>query len=372
MAEQIAERVIALSEPVSPEAVLKVQTALGAANKANQTAMLALHEQLKAETFRNEDGRLQGPMQPCTIINLNPCWLKIGGGMKVNVPPFDWGGIYDENHKLTRNKKLFMRGGREHIGHVLTVTEPEFWLSPGGHTEYVEIGWAQPSLTPRYMRPGMVCWHIWREHMTEAGSAPLMGGVLIFDGDVHELDKQRLEKSKGTVLVPEGHLIPGANGLLAMKLVRHDFGEMLNQTIELQKDYLNRISQKAYECFNSKDEEKRSAITEPMRRWGEFGVEVGYLEKAPWMMRLPNANASAEARKICPVCRENTIDPEMLLCPSCKAPYNADCAVEAVKRGFPVAESFIDTLDEAHYKEVMEHLLKQKERRQGREKLAKS
>jgi hypothetical protein len=107
-----------------------------------------------------------------------------------------------------------------------------------------------------------------------------------------------------------------------------------------------------------------------MRRWGKFGVEVGYLSEAPWMMKLPNANATAAARKICPVCRENTTDPELLLCPSCKAPYNADCTVEAVKRGYPVAESFIDTLDEEHYKEVMNQLRKQAERRQAREKLA--
>lgn len=371
--EPVNKKLVLQAEPVSPEVAQKVQAAMGAANEANAEAMRAMREQLRAETFRNEDGRLQGPMQPCTIINLNPCWLRIGGGMKVNVPPYDWGGIFDDDHKLLRSKKLFPRGGRDHIGHVLTVTEPECWLSTGGHQEHVEVGWAQPTLAPRYMRPGMVCWHIWREYMTQGGSAQLMGGVLIFDGDIHELDKQRLDKTKGTVLVPECYPIPKAKtGVLAMRLVRKDFFEVFNTCIELQKDYLNRISQTAYECFNSKDEEKRNAITEPMRRWGEFGVEVGYLEKAPWMMRLPNANASAAARKICPVCRRSNTDEGVLECDICHVPYNAECTLAMMRLGHPVAESYIDALDDEHYKEAMEIKRKQAARRQEREKLVKA
>src|SRR5208283_1157755 len=190
--------------------------------------------------------------------------------------------------KPLKNKRVFMRGGREHVGHVLTVNRAQTWLSTGGHTDNVDVGWAQPTLVPRYMPPGMICWHIWREYMTEAGSAQLMGGVLILDGDIHELDKQRLEKSKGAVLVPEGYPIPRGKGRYALRWNRRDFDELFDLCIVRQKDYLNRIAQTAFELFNSKDEEKRNAITEPMRRWGKFGVEVGYLEEAPWMMHLPN------------------------------------------------------------------------------------
>lgn len=358
------------AEPVSTETAQKVQNAMGAANEANLTAMLALRAELEAQTMKGDDGRLHGPLQPCTIINLNPCWLKIGGGMKTNVPPYDWGGRSDDEGKPLKNKKLFLRGGREHTGHVLTVSDAQTWLSPGGHTDHIDVGWAQPTLTPRYMSPDMICWHIWREYMTESGSAQLMGGVLIFDGDIHELDKARLDRSRGAVLVPEGYPIPHGKGRYGIRLVKRDFAEMLNTAIEQQKDYLNRVAQSAYERFNSKDEEKRNSITISDRRWGKFGVEVGYLESAPWMLELPNANATADARKICPVCREDTVDPALLLCPACKAPYNADCTVEAVKRGYPVAESFIDTLDDAHHKEVMEHLSKQAARRREREKLA--
>ena len=84
---QEVNRAVALAEPVSPEVAQKVQAAMGAANKANQIAMTAMRAELKSQTMKGEDGRLHGPLQPCTIINLNPCWLKIGGGMKVNGPP---------------------------------------------------------------------------------------------------------------------------------------------------------------------------------------------------------------------------------------------------------------------------------------------
>ena len=102
---QDVKRAVALAEPVSEEVVRKVQAAMGQANKSNQTAMLAMRAELKSQTMRGEDGRLHGPLQPCTIINLNPCWLKIGGGMKINVPPYDWGGKFDDNHKPLAGKR---------------------------------------------------------------------------------------------------------------------------------------------------------------------------------------------------------------------------------------------------------------------------
>lgn len=362
---QVVDRSVALAAPGDPVVAQKVQSTLGAANEANAAAMSALNAELDARTMRGEDGRVYGPLAPCTIINLNPCWLRIGGGMKINVPPYDWQG------KEGKNKKVFERGGRQHVGHVLTIFRAETWLSPGGVTDYVDVGWAQPTLTPRYMTPAMACWHIWREYMTAAGSAQLMGGVLIFDGDIHELDRARLEKSKGTILVPEGFAIKNAKGRMEVKLQRRSFDELFNKVIEYQKDYLNRFSQRAFELFNSKDEEKRNQITEPMRRWGRFGVEVGYLkETVPWMMELPDAFGTAEAMKTCPVCRETSTEDGILLCPSCRAPYNAECTVQAVKAGYPVAESFIDALDDKHYAEVTEHLKKQAERRREREKLA--
>ena len=368
---QEVNRAVALAEPVSPEVAQKVQAAMGVANKANQIAMTAMRAELKSQTMKGEDGRLHGPLQPCTIINLNPCWLKIGGGMKVNVPPYDWGGKFGEGHKLLPNKKVFLRGGREHVGHVLTVEDAQYWLSPGGINDHVDLSWAQATMTPRFMSPDMACWHIWREYMTSAGSAQLMGGVLIFDGDIHELDKQRLERSKGTVLVPEGYPIPDGNGRYGIKLVRKNLDEMMDLCFELQSDYLNQMSQTAYECFNSKDEMQRNAITEPMRRWGLFGVEVGYHEKADWMMKRPNANASAASRKVCPICGKSTTDEGVLQCIDCKAPYNADCTVALVKIGHPVAESYIDALGEEHYKEVVKIKREQAARREAREKMVK-
>lgn len=360
----MADELILQSEPVAPETAQKVQAAMGAANEANLTAMLALKAELDAQTMRGEDGRMHGPMQPCTIINLNPSRVTIGGGMKLSIPPYDWDG------KEGKNKKVFSRGGRMHVGHVVTDHLGQQWLSPGGHTEYLDVGWAQPTLTPRHMSPAMRCWHLWREYMTASGSAQLMGGVLIFDGDIHELDKARLEKNKGHILVPEGYPIPKGKGRYAIRYVRRDFSEVLNQAVELQKNFLNRFAQTAFELFNSKEEGARKQITEPMRRWGLFGVEVGYLkDTAPWMMELPDASASAEAMKSCPVCRETTTNAELLLCPKDGAPYNADCTVEAMKRGFPVAESFIDALDEPHYKEVLETIRMQVARRAERLKL---
>ena len=54
----MADPIVLQAEPVPEETAQKIQAAMGAANEANLTAMLAMRAELEAQTMRGEDGRL--------------------------------------------------------------------------------------------------------------------------------------------------------------------------------------------------------------------------------------------------------------------------------------------------------------------------
>ncbi len=351
------------SEPVRQETVAETRQAMGRSDAANQRAMRALRAELKARTMKGTDGRLHGPLQPSTIINFNPVELHVGGALDIHVVPFDF--------PASKTQYKFRRGGREHPGHYLTFNDAKYYLSPSGQEDHVDLGWAAPTLRANYISPMEIVWHFWRAYSTPNGDGQLMGGVLIFDGDIHELDETRLKKTGNKILVPEAYVIPDTDGQMGVRLRESDLYDELEKMVEMQVAYCNETAQKAYSLFNSQDQIERKNVTRPMRRWGNFGVEMGYFkEKQPWMNENADASGTADAVRICPVCRTSTTDPDAIMCGPCKAPYDQDCAVECVRKGYPIADSFLDTLDTAHNAEVMKLLKLQADRRSERAKLS--
>lgn len=354
------------SEPMPQQVAQETKKAMGASDAANARKMRALRAELKARTIRGSDARLHGPLQPATIINFNPNALHAGGLLTERIPEFDFPG--------SKTRWMFERGGREHWGHYRTFTDAKYYLSTAGHEEHVDLGWAAQSLDARYMTPMEIVWHYWRMYSTEAGDAQRMGGVLIFDGDIHELDELRLKKSGGKIWVPQSFPIPETRGMIGFELRDASLEDELDKLVEMQVKYLDFRCQRAFEKANSKDEVERKNVTAVDRRWGTFGVEMGYLkEKQPWMNENANAGGTSQAIKTCPICRESTTDPDAVMCGKCQAPYDADCTVECVKRGYPVRESYIDALDpkSTQYEQVITLLRDQAQRRAQREALMK-
>jgi hypothetical protein len=351
------------AEPVAPAVAAEQRKAMGASDAANQRAMRALRAELKARTMKGTDGRWHGPLQPATIFNFNPECMAVGGALNMRIPSF--------NEPGSKTQWKFARGGRIHRAHYVTFSDAKYYLSPSGHEDHVELKWAAATLHPRYFSPAEIVWHFWRAYSTPTGDGVHCGGVLIIDGDIHELDEARLKKSGNKVLVPESYIIPDTEGQLGIRMREADLYEECDRLVSLQVNYCNEIGQKAYELFNSKDAVERKNVTKPMREWGLFGVDIGYFkEKQPWMNENADANASADAIKVCPVCRTSTTDPDAVMCGPCKAPYDQDSAVLAVERGYPIAPSFLDTLDEKHHKQVMALLEAQAKRREARSKIA--
>lgn len=348
-------------EPATQEQVNARAAILGQSDAANARAMSEYRSELKSITMKGEDERMHGPLQPATILNFNPVRLRVGGLIRTSIPAADEPG--------SKTTWQFERGGRVHKASYVTFSDAIYYLATTGHEEHADLGFAAQTMAPRHMSPMEIVHHFWRAYMTESGDAQRMGGVLIFDGTIHELAEHRLKKSGGKIWTIEAHPIPGARGRYVYRPQRVDLAEKLNAMIELQVNYLNQQIQRADEYAASKDPQMPKNITPPMRAWGLFGVEMGYVkERRPWMSEHSTADGNADAIRICPICRESTRDPEQVMCGPCKAPYNAECTVECVRRGYPIAESFIDALDEKSeaYAEVMKQLRRQAERRAER------
>jgi len=351
-------------DPVTPDVAAQKQEAMGTADRANQRAMRHLRAELKDRTMKDQTGRIRGPLQPCTIMNFNPVPLHVGGQINMRIPSY--------SDPSSKTQWEFRRGGRLHRAHYVTLSDAKYYLSPGGSTDHPELTWAAASMVARYIPPMEIAWHFWRTYSTAQGDGEMTGGVLIFDGDIHELDEHRLKQNKNKIWVPEAYTIPETDGQLGVRLRESELYAELEKLIEMQVRFTNDISQKAYSLFNSKDDRERRNVTRPMRIWGIFGVEIGYFkEKQPWMNENADARGTFEAMKTCPVCRTSTTDPEALMCGACKVPYDAKCTVECVRRGWPVAESVLDVLPDAEHKEVLKLLSQQAERRAAREKAAR-
>lgn len=348
--------------PVSEATSNQQRAAMGAADAANQRAMRAMRAELKSRTMMGTDNRLHGPLQPATIINFNPVELHVGGVLDRRIPAFDFPG--------SKTLYTFTRGGRTHTGHYVTISDAKYFMSATGQEDHPDLSWAAPTLHPRYLSPMEIAWHFWRAYSTPDGDGQMMGGVIVFDGDIHELDELRLKKSGNRIWVPESFPIEGTRGMLGFRLREASLYDEIDRMVEMQVNYCNEVGQKAYELFNSKEPEVRRNVTKPMRKWGLFGVSIGYFkEKQPWMNENADAAGTADAMRVCPVCRTSTTDPDAIMCGPCKAPYDQTCAVECVRRGYPIAESFLDTLDDKHNAEVMKLLEEQAKRREARTRL---
>lgn len=354
-------------EPL-PKAIYDQRTtAEGESARRNRIAMVRARSELHSQTMLGTDGRMHGPLQPATIINFNPVSLFVGGQLKFRIPACNQPG--------SKTTWQFNRGGRTHVGSYVTFRDADYCMSTTGQNDRPDLGYASPTLDVRYLRPIEIAWHFWRQYSHEDGDAQKVGGVLIFDGDIHELDEDRLAKNGNVVWVPESYVIPETKGEIAFRLRKSHLYDELERLIDMQVEFCSGVCQRAHELFNAKDDISPKQITQVHRKWGVFAVEMGYLkERQKWMEERPNAMATAAALKTCPICRVTTTDNDKVMCGPCQAPYDEECLVECVKRGYPIAESYIDALDPNGdaYREVMEIKIEHANRREERMALLSS
>ena len=161
--------------------------------RRRQIAVRKEVEKLQKQTFRRGD-RWEGPCAPVTLINLNPVELRLFAELQRYTVPAAGKGI----EVLSLSYK-----GRTFPSSYVTFRTAHVMLAHTGTQNDTLAGVDTPAMEARHV-PTLGLAHQFYSHYVEgAADAQYMGGILIFEGDIHTLSKKRLEASEGYIWVPK-------------------------------------------------------------------------------------------------------------------------------------------------------------------------
>lgn len=259
---------------VSTEAQAKVKDVLLGASMQRLTL-----ERRSAYLDLKQSGRLK----PATVINFNPTRLGVDDGHVTWKVP----GCSDIHKKSVK----VLHGNKSYTGAYMTVVEPAFvpWIrdvnKPADEGE-------NPSAVydPKFILP-IELMDQYRIQYTDSQFI-LMGGVLVFEGDIHSFISKGGEVSK-TIRIPDFITLPDRKRSYSSK--ESNTGKELAALFKTQKEYCERICQQA-DTFNQTEEDAKN-ICAPHRIWGQFALDMGWKSTAPeWM------NPKLDSEEACKGC----------------------------------------------------------------------
>lgn len=294
-----------------------VQTPAGPVQKAMGLGMQKL--QMKKRS-KDKELRAQGLMQPSTIVNLNPFPLKVEAGALVTavVPA---------------------RKPGEKFAYV-TISEPRYAfpfkgvLSANNGTELVNDYDVLPVL------PIQQAMDFYKSYMetTQDMSGGVMGGVLIFQGEIDVLDKLKVKDFE--VRVPYLEIMEDGTSFVATKTAK--LADLWNEAANSLKVHcLAKIQQAT--SFQADPTQVKNIVSDH-RMYAKFAMQEGWITAPPsWL------NFSPSPDSLCKKCGTQ-LRPEAYMCGKCGKIYNVleaykECDVEFGHVSFQM-------LDEAGWKEV--------------------
>ena len=202
---------------------------------------------------------------PATVINFNPICLTLHDG---NVP-WTIPDIYDKSKKGIEVK----HADKVYVGSYFTVREPRFVAWPtdvkkpaaddeNATAEYKPVWISQIERADQY-----------RREYTDP-SRNMMGGVLVFEGDIHAFTK-----NKGTIRIPKFEKLE--DGRVTYFSEEVDALKELSASLAMQKDYCMFMIQQGDEY--NQDDQQRKNITPVHRKWDKYSLDMGWKEiSAAW------------------------------------------------------------------------------------------
>lgn len=276
-----------------------------------------------------QDLKNSGRLKPATVINFNPVPLKVDDG---HVP---W-MIPAANDTSAKRIKI-EHGGKKFVASYFTVREPSFvpWIRdvrpPSDEGENPSSEYDAKFILPLELVDQ------YRIMYTEPSGQSLMGGVLVFEGDVHAFTKGK------TIRVPKFSTLPDRTRSYFSEEV--DALKALAATLDMQKAYCERSIQRGDEYFQ--DDEQAKNITMPMRRWAQYALDMGWKQNAPeWM------NSKLESEESCKGCGKGRKRNDAHFC-ECGRPYNP---LAAFLDGENVPESYLFALKGKDLELAMEEM----------------
>ena len=291
---------------------------------ARKRQQLVLHKTQELKNLTNRHGDVwEGPCAPATIINLNPIALKLYGQLqRLTIPPAGKGV-----------KIGFIFRGRAFTGSYVTLSTPEVWLAITGTTN--DPMGDTPTMEAKYISPLGLAHQFYSHYCEGASDAQHMGGIIVFEGDIHVLDKPKLERANRTIKVPQATFSNDGTGEVLYSVVPVALDEYLERELAQQRSYAGAMIAEGHRYANSQSDDVRNQLSNFHVLWHNYALERGYIDRPlPWASEKLRDHPSIQAI-FCPDCRTRQADPEQYFCANCNAPFDACKAFLAGKMVTP-------------------------------------
>ena len=343
-------------------------TSSGRSAKKRQEALKELITRLRYETRQGPDGRIEGPLRPCTIVNFNPIEAVVQGQIRLTIPR---PGTTKHHQVVVSWKSHRMQGHYCVIGSPSTGThadkEPVFYSTVINWERDERLPVDVPVSEPRVFTP----WSIGCEVVSQynSPSTKLMGGLLFFDQDIHAISSAHLERTGGKIYVPERELLP--NSAQYVYRLREAFLDAeLDRIFEQQQQYADIMIQLAHSLWVEENPESRKMITDTHREWARYAESKGWLPGGlpEWVSArlITGGSPAINTLMACPYCGEQQKHANVHFC---KQGHPFD-VIKALKAGLAVPDQYIDVLTDDAYEEAQRILGERRKRSEGRRKSA--
>ena len=264
-----------------------------------------------------------GACVPATVINLNPVPLELSGELaSFSVPPATKG----------LQVKLGFRG-RMFTGSYVTIATPKIYLRTTGSSN--DPTGDRPTFEARHIPPIGIAHQFYLHYCSGASSGQRMGGIVIFEGNIHNIDKAHLKKSDNKLSVPRGEWDVDLPGEVVYSLHDMDVEEYLTRELAQQRAYAELVIAQGHTYYSSQSDDERKQLSNRHKTWHDYALGMGYIQQAlPWASERLNDGPLVKAVH-CPDCRTKQEDPEQHFCRNCNSPFDAFKAFMAGKQVSP-------------------------------------
>lgn len=290
----------------------EIQSRLARSPSARKRQQAVMRKMTELRNLTRKYGDVwEGPCAPATVINLNPIDLRLYGQLqRLSIPAAGKGAKIEMGFR-----------GRKFSGSYVTVSTPEVWLAHTG----IELDPVadSPQMEARYIPPIGLAHQFYSHYCEGAPDAQHIGGILIFEGDIHALDRSHLERTQRQVMVPKASWSMDGTGEIIYTSEARLLEEYLAEELQRQRQYCESVIARGHQYATSNDSVERKNLTNIHILWHNFAVERGYLARPyEWAASPLQTGPLAEVVK-CPDCSTVQDDPAQYFCRNCNAPFDA-------------------------------------------------
>jgi hypothetical protein len=246
--------------------------------------------------------RATGIAKPASVLNFNPCALRLEGGITLKVPSIVDPAVRDDR------RMEFTYGGKPYKATVVTIREPIIfpWITDVKKGEFDDVADGVGVYDAAVCKQIEIAYAFWQSYNFGAMDSSNMGGVVIWEGDRHALNS-------ATINVPK--FINLADSKREYYCEPQLFADVLAEALDKQKLYYERMIQEAQTYFDDPDQRKN---IHPMHRvWAQYGLDQGWREKAPeWLLQINDPTESCEG---CGAGKKRAL---AHFCHACSRPYD--------------------------------------------------